>query len=363
MIKLQSLTDTTRILPLDDSLRVFHIGGYWRRENDTVRHMMLGLRQAGACVYEYSTDEHREALDTDGRRYDRGTTCPVWLRWEIVGPVLEEYDPHLVICNAGGLAFRPDVAANLRRTRRLLGIALSDPAVFEPATRHIAPLFDLFLTNHPATVPLYEALGATAAPLRFGTNPKFFQPAAARPELACEVLVMGHAHPDRIEPVKRLAGEFRLHVYGEGWDKHSIPSRGLIFGEDSLAALASAFCVVVFHRSPRGDPLIKPSLFDFTAAGSLVVTNYDRAVEPYFVFGDEIVGFHSEDLVPTIRRLLDHPQEGERVRRAGRARTLRDHTWASVWRAFLQDQRVWTTGQRTTDNKTVHIFSAKGAPS
>jgi hypothetical protein len=43
--------------------------------------------------------------------------------------------------------------------------------------------------------------------------------------------------------------------------------------------------------------------------------------------------------VETIRRLLDHPQEAERIRRAGRARTLRDHTWASVWRAILQEQR------------------------
>lgn len=167
-------------------------------------------------------------------------------------------------------------------------------------------------------------LGATAAPLRFGTHPEFFQPAAARSELACEVLMVGHANPDRLQPVKRLAREFQLHVYGEGWDKHGIPSRGLIFGEDSLAALASAFCVVVFHRGLRGDPLIKPSLFDFTAAGALVVTNYHPAIEPYFVFGDEIVGFHGEeDLVPTIRRLLEHPQEAERIRRAGRARTLR----------------------------------------
>ncbi len=240
MINLHNLPDEPRLPPLGESLRVFHIGGYWRGQNDTVRHMMLGLRQAGAQVFEYATDQHREALDTDGRPYDRGTTCPVWLRWEIVGPALAKCEPHLVVCNAGGLAFRPDAAASLRRSRRLLGIALSDPAVFEPTTRHIARLFDLFLTNHPATVPLYEALRATAAPLRFGTNPEFFQPAAARPELACEVLVMGHAHRDRIEPVRRLAREFQLHVHGEGWDKHGIPSRGLILGEDSLAALASA---------------------------------------------------------------------------------------------------------------------------
>jgi spore maturation protein CgeB len=115
----------------------------------------------------------------------------------------------------------------------------------------------------------------------------------------------------------------------------------LIFGEDSLAALASAFCVLVFHRGLHGDPLIKPSLFDFTAAGALVVTNYDPAVEPYFAFGKELVGFQDEeDLVATIRRLIAHPQQAERIRRAGLARTLRDHTWATVWRAIFQEQRA-----------------------
>ncbi|MGH9380352.1 MAG: CgeB family protein [Thermoanaerobaculia bacterium] len=322
--------------PLGPSLRVFHLGGHWRGANDTVRHMMLGLRQAGALVHEFSTDEHREALDTEGRRYDRGTTGPVWLRREIVGPALDTFDPHLVVCNAGGLAFRPEVASELRRSRSLVGVALSDPAVFETTTRHIAPLFDLFLTNHPPTVARYEGLGVTAGPLRFGTNPEFFRPAVARPELDCEVLVMGHAHADRVAPVRRLAGAFRLHLYGESWEEHGLQSRGLTFGEDSLAALASARCVVVFHRGLHGDPLIKPSLFDFTAAGALVVTNRDPAVEPYFVFDEELVGFEDEDgLVAAVGRLLDHPEQAERIRRAGRARTLRDHTWASAWRDML----------------------------
>lgn len=324
------------IPPLGPSLRVFHIGGYWRGENDTVRHMMLGLRQAGAEVYEYVTDEHRDALDTGGLPYVRGMTCPVWLRWEVVGPVLEQFQPHLVVCNAGGLAFRPEVSRELRRSRVLLGIALSDPAVFEPSTRHIAALFDLFLTNHPPTVPRYAAIGARAAALRFGTNPEFFRPATACPELACDVLILGNAHQDRIEPVRRLTREFRVHVYGDHWERHGIESRGLIFGEESLRVIASASCGAVFHGGLHGDPLIKPSLFDFTAAGALVVTNHHPSVEPYFAFGREIAGFRGEDdLVRTIRHLLDHQDDAGQIRIAGRARTLRDHAWSSAWATML----------------------------
>ena len=65
--------------------------------------MMLGLRAAGADVLEFNTDERPEALETDGIPYDRGTSGPVWLKWEVLRPVIEAFDPELIICNAGGL--------------------------------------------------------------------------------------------------------------------------------------------------------------------------------------------------------------------------------------------------------------------
>ena len=72
-----------------------------------VRQMMLGLRAAGAEVLEFCTDEHPEALDTEDRPYDRGSTGPVWLRWENLRPFIEGKGLHLIVCNAGGLSFRP----------------------------------------------------------------------------------------------------------------------------------------------------------------------------------------------------------------------------------------------------------------
>src|SRR4051812_31068368 len=130
-------------------LRAVHVGGYWRGPNDMVRQMMLGLRAAGAEVLEVCTDDHPEALDTEGRPYDRGTTGRVWLRWEQRGGRGELSAPHLTICTAGGLSSRPDVARAPRRRVCLLGIPLPDPDVFAPAPRHFAANFDLFLTNAP----------------------------------------------------------------------------------------------------------------------------------------------------------------------------------------------------------------------
>src|SRR5947199_549116 len=318
-------------------LRAVHVGGYWRGPNDMGRQMMLGLRAAGAEVLEVCTDDHPEALDTEGRPYDRGITGPVWLRWEHLREPVERFAPHLIICNAGGLSFRPDVARALRRRVCLLGIALSDPDVFEPATRHFAANFDLFLTNAPACVVPYEALGARAGVLPIATNEAFFHPVPPRLELACEVLVLGRAHPDRVEPVRALVRAFDTHVYGEGWEEHGIASRGIALGEDALAALASAQVTVVFHLMGSGYPLVKVGLFDYLAAGALVATNRSHLVERFLTFGEELVGFGSTgDLIAQVRRVLDHPAEAERMRQAGRARVLREYTWKTAWPGVLR---------------------------
>ena len=298
--------------------------------------MMLGLRAAGAEVQEVNTDERPDLLDTEGRPYARGTTGPVWLRPVPLRELVDRFRPNLLVCNAGGLGLRAVDADVLRDRCFLLGIALSDPDVFEPSTRHIAPHFDAFLTNAPACVERYRELGVRCATLPLATNDDFFHPAPPREELRCDVLVLGRAHPDRIEPVRVLLEHFDTHVYGEGWADHGIASRGLIFGDDVLAALGSARTTVVFFRTPGGHLLVKPGLFDFAAAGALVVTNRFSEVEPYLTYGREIVGFSStEELVEAVRHLLQHPEEADRIRRAGRERVRREHTWKAVWPRIL----------------------------
>jgi hypothetical protein len=301
-----------------------------------VRQMMLGLRAAGAEVYEYNTDENPEALDCEGRPYDRGRFGPVWLVWDALRPQIEEFSPDLIVCNAGGLSFRPDQAKKLRKSTMLLGVALSDPDVFSPATSRIAANFDLFLTNAPGCVPGYRASGANAGVLPLATNEEFFHPVEACPGLDCEVLVIGRASPDRIEPVRRLCERFRVHLYGEGWEQHDIPATDPIYGEDLLRALNSARISVVFSRTPAGHCIAKIAVLDFIASGALVATERIPELESYFEYDSEIIGFRNQDeLFAKIHYHLEHPTEALAIREAGRRRVLRDHTWSKVWPGII----------------------------
>lgn len=316
-----------------NELRTLHVGGYWRHENDTVRNMMLGLQSTGAQVMEFNTDDHPEALDKEGWRRDRGTFGPVWLRDQILMEHIERFSPHLIICNAGGLSFYPSVAALLRRRHYLLGIALSDPDVFGPTTKKIASNFDLFFTNDKSYVQKYRELGVNAELLPWGTNEKHFRPFPLLDTYKTDVLIIGRAHPNRIEYVKAIKERFDTRVYGEGWENYGISSLGTIYGDDFMHALSSAKIVPIFLNNPTGESMfVKPSIFDFPAAGVLVITNSFPDVEQYLTFGKEIIGFSSkEDLVSKIEYYIAHPQEAELIRTAGRARVLKEHTWTSVW--------------------------------
>jgi spore maturation protein CgeB len=97
-----------------------------------------------------------------------------------------------------------------------------------------------------------------------------------------------------------------------------------------------ATVTVLFLLTPSGHPLVKVGLFDFAAAGALVVTNRFSEVERYFRYETEILGFDTtEDMLRTVRYHLDRPEQAAAIRSAGRERVLRDHSWQAIWRRLI----------------------------
>ena len=219
----------------------------------------------------------------------------------------------------------------------MLGIALSDPDVFAPATSRIASNFDLFATNADSCLPAYRLLGANAILLPLASNPDFFHPLPGRPEFDCDVLVIGHAHWDRIETVRRLSQRFQLHIHGPEWERHGLPGRSPLYGEELLRALNSARISIVFPRTLAGHRIAKVAVFDFVAAGALVATEHIRPLERYFEFDREIIGFDDiDELMRKVLYYLDHPVEAQAVRAAGHHRVLENHTWSKVWSHLIK---------------------------
>lgn len=319
------------------SLRVFHIGGYWRGPKDIVAQMFQGLETICSNVFEFNTDENRNALCTENRPYDRGTNGPVWIQKEKVFPLILKFRPHLVICNAGGLSFRPNNTIILRGLGiKLLGIALSDPAVYPLTTSRIAKNFDAFFTNDIKSVELYQDAGIRAYQLPLATNDQLFHPVSCKPDYQCDVLHLGSAQESRVEPIKLLKKHFDIHVHGENWENYGVENRGIIIGNDLLSVLSSANIVVVLSRAPSGYHIIKPQIFDYLSAGCLVVTDDFPELHRYFDVAKELVTFiDSEDMIMKIRYYLDNPNEASKIREAGREKVIKNYTWPKIWPELL----------------------------
>jgi len=123
------------------ALRVLFFGGYW-----------MGAMDVSACIWvesriwapAWSSIVRSEpgALDYGERPYDRGTFGPVYLKWEAIRPIVEQHDPDLVgvLRRRVGL-FIPKVADELRKTRCLIGLAMSESGRVRPGdTDHFPEL-------------------------------------------------------------------------------------------------------------------------------------------------------------------------------------------------------------------------------
>lgn len=327
------------LIPLKPkALRVFYIGGYWRGPNDMVAQMLRSLRATGVQVADFNTDKNHDALDTDGMPYDMGTTSPVWLKMEKLFPLIFQFRPHIVVCNAGGLSFRPKDAEYLRRKLgvKLLAFVLSDPEVYIPTTSKIAKNFDVLYSFVNKYVELYKGQCPNSYLLPMATNTDFFHPVPAHKEFECDVLMLGAVHADRIEPVKRLVEKFNTHVHGEHWEKYGIENRGPIYGDDVLTALNSAKIAVVFAKSVSGFPGFKVGVLDFIAASCLVITEDTPQLHVYFEVGREVVAFTDcADMLAKIEYYLAHPDEAQQILRAGRQKVINSYTWDKVWPKVL----------------------------
>ena len=72
--------------------------------------------------------------------------------------------------------------------------------------------------------------------------------------------------------------------------------------------------------------------FEVPMSGGLYLTQDNPELRLVFDVGAEIATYRSEhDCARTIRALLADPSRAQRIRAAGRARCLREHTYEARW--------------------------------
>ena len=227
--------------------------------------------------------------------------------------------------------------------------------------RQISPHFDWCLVPEKFRLKDYEAMGAHPIYCQEAANPNVYKPEDVPPEF--DVVFVGQAYGERPELIKFLRDSgIDVRVWGAGWQVLTAPDparrlwrqarRLLGLPAQIYPALPAAIVggslsdsemVRMYSRAKinlgfsscgethRGEErILQVRLRDFEVpmSGGFYLVEYMEELEDFYKIGEEIVCYSDRnDMVEKIKYYLVHSKERERIRLAGRARCLRDHTW------------------------------------
>jgi len=221
---------------------------------------------------------------------------------------------------AGAVIFNFCLDDKLRFPGPVRGGRFTSPAA-------LALAVDLNLTNAPESLIKYAAHGGLA----------LFWPEAAHPEIHrphevpfdFDVSFVGACYGWRPRFIRELDRQgVKVECFGRGWPN------GALSGEDMVRLYSRSRINLGFAGVGHSRKLmcLKGRDFEVPMSGGLYLTQANPELALVFDVGHEIVTYTDEaDCVRQICNLLANPERAASVRRAGRARCLRDHTYERRW--------------------------------
>jgi hypothetical protein len=225
--------------------------------------------------------------------------------------------------------------------------------------REISPHYSWCLVPERNRLADYTAMGARPIYCQEAANPGIYKPLDV--PLQWDVTFVGQAYGERPALIKQLKDHGTdIRVWGPAWEYHiDWPSRNPI--KQVLSRFKNADERIVFPQRMIGGVLTDRQLvetynrsrinlgfatcgethlsgkrisqirlrdFEVPMSGGFYLAEYTEELEEFFEIGQEIACHHGrEDIVDKVRYYLAHDAERERIRAAGHARCLRDHTW------------------------------------
>lgn len=340
---MQSIAD----LRADLENKTFDQGFHWRilflgrsinGTTDIVSSLSRSLRNLGHHVLDLDLKFHRV---TENPERASGGNGPIYVQADKLQPVVDTFHPQMIICCAGGLTFTDEDAARLKAQGIVLvGITLSDPDVFPSVVGH-AHVFDIHTTNAELSLEMYREAGVlNTVYFPFGIDRGFVtQEVDDDPSMAADVICLGHANsrPDRNQTMTALDKHFDVKTYGRGWD---IAGSEPVAGDRALQALKMGRIHINFPLTRAGFINIKCGVFESVGAGAVIATGEFDEMARFFDYGEEIIGYSDDDdLTAKIERLLENPEEYERIRLNGFRRLVENHLYEHRWMELFDTLR------------------------
>ncbi|MFQ5413500.1 MAG: glycosyltransferase [Phycisphaerae bacterium] len=238
------------------------------------------------------------------------------------------------------------LAAIKRHTRLLVGQLASPP----PAGRTFAA-YDLIVSSYRPIVAHFRNIGAAAEYHALGFDERVPARIAAGPPRYDVTFVGGFApsHPNRVPWLERVLECVNVDIFGYGLENVPATSpirahhRGPAWGYAMYDVLARSRVTLNLHAviDVGGPPAARTCannmrLYEATGVGTCLVTDHKDDLAERFEPDREVATFtNADECAEKVAHLLTHEPERAAIARAGRQRTLRDHTYTSRMAGLL----------------------------
>lgn len=194
---------------------------------------------------------------------------------------------------------------------------------YREVSRFIGHAYHAMTTTYSYVVPRYHVDGIFNVLLtQWAASSEWLaEPLAAR-DCRYPLTFIGTANRDRREFVARLcSGGIEVACFGYGWPAGPLSS-------DEIPQIMRESIISINFATSKGENQIKARTFEVPGAGGFLLTGPAQGLERFFTPGVEIAVYQSfKDLVDKIHFYLSHPDERDRLARAGHSRVLQEHTY------------------------------------
>jgi spore maturation protein CgeB len=241
-------------------------------------------------------------------------------------------NPDVLYCQ--DLSFFPgEVISELKRHVRLVVGQIAYPL---PAESLLSG-YDLILTSFPHFVDRLRRLGLNSEYFRIGFDERVLSlmgDVKKDIELSFVGGISSH-HRGSNSLLEYLSEYTPIRVFGYG--ARTLPPTspiirrhaGEVWGLSMYRTLARSRITLNRHIDVAENYANNMRLFEATGTGSMLLTDRKDNLSDLFEIGKEVVAYSSkEEAAELVGHYLDHPEEAEDIAAAGRARTLRDHTYS-----------------------------------
>ena len=177
----------------------------------------------------------------------------------------------------------------------------------------------------------------------------------AAAECRYPVTFVGSAYGNRRRWVEELSRRgIQVQCFGQGWPSGPVAAEAIpTIYRDSVVTLN--FGDSGLHLQglrPYRSRQIKARVFEVPGAGGCLLTQNAEHLSEFYVPDEEIMRFEDvDDLADKIRYCLEHPDERDRIARAGHERTRREHTYDLRFGRLLAQARALSDGAAGTQSQ------------